>query len=62
MTFSIDNPRGLQQPPFGKCLEKTLRITRVKEDQRKIHLSGTGILTHKWQMRKFQINKLVDEM
>ena len=30
MTFSTDNPGGLQQPPLRKiCLGKTLRITRV---------------------------------
>ena len=34
----------------------------TKEDLRKTHLSVTGILTPKWQMRKFQISKLVEEM
>ena len=33
-----------------------------KEDRRKTHLSGIGILTPKWKMRKFQISTLVEEM
>ena len=34
----------------------------IKEDLRKTFLSGTGILTPKWQMRKFLISILVEEM
>ena len=34
----------------------------IKEDLRKTNFSGTGILTPKWQMRKFQISYLVDKM